>query len=168
LGRSRGGLSTKIHLLADARCRPVTTVTTAGQRHDSLAFELVMDKVCVPRPGPGRPRTRPDEVQADKAYSSKAIRAHLRRRGIRATIPLKADQQAGRRRRGARGRLPGFDAEAYRQRNVVERAVNKLRNTRAVATRYDKRDFVYRGTIDVAAIRIWLRDPVTPDLRDTP
>lgn len=60
-----------------------------------------------------------------------------------------------------RGRLPGFDPETYRQRNVVERAVNKLRVTRAVATRYDKRDFVYRGTIDVASIRIWLRDPRT-------
>ena len=118
-----------------------------------------MDDLCVRRPGRGRPRRRPDEVLADKAYSNKAIRGHLRSRGIRATIPLKADQQAGRRRRGARGRLPGFDAEAYRQRNVVERAVNKLRGTRAVATRYDKRDFVYRGTIDVAAIRIWLRDP---------
>ena len=168
MGRSRGGLSTKIHLLADSRCRPITTVTTAGQRHDSLAFELVMDKVRVLRPGRGRPRRRPDEVQADKAYSSKAIRGHLRSRGIRATIPLKADQQAGRRRRGARGRLPGFDPEAYKQRNVVERAVNKLRGTRAVATRYDKRDFVYRGTIDVAAIRIWLRDPVPPHMRDTP
>lgn len=146
----------------------MTTVTTAGQRHDSLAFELVMDKVCVLRRGPGRPRRRPDEVQADKAYSSKGIRDQLRRRGIKATIPLKADQLPGRRRRGSRGRLPAFDPEAYRQRNVVERAVNKLRDTRAVATRYDKRDFVYRGTIDVAAIRIWLRDPVPADLRDTP
>jgi len=168
LGRSRGGLSTKIHLLADSRCRPLGTVTTAGQRHDSLAFEILMDDLCVLRPGRGRPRTRPDELLADKAYSNKAIRAHLRSRGIRATIPLKADQQVGRRRRGARGRLPGFDSDSYRQRNVVERAVNKLRGTRAVATRYDKRDFVYRGTIDVAAIRIWLRDPVSTDLRDRP
>jgi transposase len=121
----------------------------------------------VTRHGPGRPRTRPNELLADKAYSSKAIRGHLRRRGIRATIPLKSDQQAGRRRRGRRGRLPGFDADSYRERNVVERAVNKLRCTRAVATRYDKRDFIYRGTIDVASIRIWLRDPVPPDIRDT-
>jgi transposase len=146
-------------------------LTTAGQRHDSVAFELVMGKVRVARPGRGRPRRRPDELQADKAYSSRAIRGHLRNRGIRATIPLKVDQQpgqqTGRRRRGTRGRLPGFDPEAYKQRNVVERAVNKLRNTRAVATRYDKRDFVYRGTIDVAAIRIWLRDPVPTDIRDT-
>jgi len=126
-----------------------------------------MERLRVARHGPGRPRTRPDELLADKAYSSRAIRSHCRDRRIRATIPVKADQQAGRRRRGARGRLPAFDADSYRQRNVVERAVNKLRATRAVATRYDKRDFIYRGTIDVAAIRIWLRDPVTTDLRDT-
>ena len=142
-------------------------ITTAGQRHDSQAFELLMDDLCVKRPGRGRPRRRPDALLADKAYSNKAIRSHLRDRRITAVIPLKSDQQIGRRRRGTRGRLPGFDPEAYRQRNVVERAVNKLRNTRAVATRYDKRDFIYRGTIDVAAIRIWLRDPTPPDMRDT-
>lgn len=127
-----------------------------------------MDDLRIGRQGPGRPRTRPDALLADKAYSNKAIRGHLRDRGIKAVIPLKADQQPGRRRRGTRGRLPAFDAETYRHRNTVERAVNKLRGTRAVATRYDKRDFVYRGTIDVAAIRIWLRDPVQPDMRDTP
>ena len=127
-----------------------------------------MNDLRVDRPGPGRPRTRPDALLADKAYSNKAIRGHLRNRGIKAVIPLKADQQAGRRRRGTRGRLPAFDAQVYRERNVVERAVNKLRGTRAVATRYDKRDFVYRGTIDVAAIRIWLRDPAQPHMRDTP
>jgi transposase len=168
LCRSRGGLSTKIHLAADSRCRPLSTVTTAGQRHDALAVELVLDKICVKRPGRGRPRTRPDDLLADKAYSSKAIRQYCRDRGIRATIPLKADQLAARQRRGTGGRLPDFDRHKYKQRNVVERAVNKLRGTRAVATRYDKRDFVYRGTIDVTAIRIWLRDPVNKDLRDTP
>ncbi len=104
-------------------------MTTAGQRHDSLAFEHLMNNMSVLRPGRGRPRRRPDELLADKAYSSKAIRGHLRSRGIRATIPLKSDQQAGRRGRGARGRLPGFDANSYKQRNVVERAVNKLRLT---------------------------------------
>jgi len=129
LGRCRGGLSTKIHLLADSRCRPLRTITTAGQRHDSLAFELLMDDLRVGRHGPGRPRTRPDALFADKAYSNKAIRGHLRARGIKAVIPLKADQQAGRRRRGTRGRLPAFDAQVYRERNVVERAVNKLRGT---------------------------------------
>jgi len=64
LGRSRGGLSTKLHLLADHRCRPLARVTTAGQRHDSLAFEALMARLRIERRGPGRPRTRPDRVLA--------------------------------------------------------------------------------------------------------
>jgi transposase len=60
----------------------------------------------------------------------------------------------------AGGRSPVFDAEGYKERNVVERALNKLKGHRAVARRYDKRDYIFRGTIDVASIRIWLRDPV--------
>jgi len=87
LGRSRGGLASKVHLLADARCRPLARVTSAGQRHDSLAFLPLMDRLKVTRAGPGRPRTRPGRLLGDKAYSSAAIRAHLRQRGIKATIP---------------------------------------------------------------------------------
>jgi transposase len=136
-------------------------VTSPGQRHDSLAFTPVMSRLKVARRGPGRPRTRPGRVLGDKAYSSAAIRAHLRRRGIKTVIPEPADQARNRHRRGRRGgRPPAFDKEAYKQRNTVERAFCKLRQHRAVATRYDKRDFVWRGTIDVASIRIWLRDPV--------
>ena len=127
-----------------------------------------MAALRIARRGRGRPRTRPGRVLADKAYSSKAIRAYLRRRKIKATIPEPADQIANRARRGRRGgRPPAFDPEAYRLRNVVERTINKLKQYRAVATRYDKRDFVFRGTVDVAAIRIWLRDP-SHDPRDTP
>jgi transposase len=108
-------------------------------------------------------------VLSDKAYSSQAIRHHLSRRGIKAVIPLKDDQRAARAKRGsAGGRPPAFDPARYRDRNTVERAVNKLRAHRAVATRYDKRDYVYRGTLTVAAIVIWLRDPAPDPLRDTP
>ena len=169
LGRSRGGLSTKLHLAADARSRPLGFITTLGQRHDSVAFELTLAQVAVGRIGGGRPRTRPDAVLCDKAYSSRAIREHLSRRKIKAVIAIKDDQHTARLRKGSRGgRPPGFDKIRYRDRNTVERAVNKLRAHRAVATRYDKRDYVYGGTVTVASIWIWLRDPVPDQLRDTP
>src|SRR4051794_9503776 len=143
-------------------------MVTAGQAGDSPQFAAVLAGIRVPRPGPGRPRTRPDRVLADKAYSSVAIRTALRARGIKATIPSKANELAGRRRRGRKaGRPPAFDEQAYKVRNVVERTINKLRQTRADATRYDKREFIYLGTIDVASIRIWLRDPPKTDSRDT-
>ena len=162
LGRSRGGLTTKVHVAADRRCRPVARVITSGQRHDSIAFTAVMDRIRIHRRGPGRPRTRPARILADKAYSNRAIRSSLRRRGIQASIPEPADQQAHRARRGPRGgRPPTFDAATYKQRNVVERCINKLKQLRAVATRYDKREYMYQETVDVASIRIWLRDPVS-------
>ena len=99
---------------------------------------------------------------ADKAYSSRANRAWLRRHHITAVIPVKEDQKEHRRRRGrAGGRPPVFDPGWYKKRNTVERCFSKLKQFRAVATRYDKRERIYQGTIDVASIRIWLRDPVT-------
>jgi transposase len=113
-------------------------------------------RVARPR---GRPRTRPDRVLADKAYSSKAIRDHLRRRGIGAVIPEPADQKAHRKRRGARGGRPvAFDKTAYRGRNVIERAFNGFKNWRGLATRYDKHAVVYRGGLILAASLIWLAD----------
>jgi len=75
LGRSRGGLTTKIHLAADGRCRPLSLLLTPGQRADCTQFEPVMDKIHVPRLGPGRSRRAPDSVAADKAYSNSKIRA---------------------------------------------------------------------------------------------
>ncbi len=94
---------------------------------------------------------------ADKGYSSRTIREHLRGRGIAATIPERADQQANRRRRGpAGGRPPSFDPVAYRRRNVVERCFNRLKQYRAIATRYDKTATSYRGMLDLATLLIWL------------
>lgn len=162
-------MTTKIHLAADQRCRPLVVVTSEGQRHDSVAFETVLDRLVVDRVGRGRPRNRPDWVLADKAYSSRSNRAYLAGRKIKAAIPIKDNHAAARRRKGRQaGRPPAFDSVRYRDRNTVERAVNKLRETRAVATRYDKRDYIYRGTIAVAAIRIWLRNPAESALSDTP
>jgi transposase len=113
--------------VADGRCRPLAFVLTAGQAGDAPAFTDVMARLRVPRPR-GRPRTRPDLVLADKAYSSREIRDHLRKRGIRAVIPERADQQANRKRRGqAGGRPPAFDRQAYKQRNTVERSINRLK-----------------------------------------
>jgi transposase len=115
----------------------------------------------------GRPRIRPARLLGDRAYSIRAIRADLRRRRIAVTIPERVDQQANRRKRGiAGGRPPVFDAERYKQRNTVERAVGKLKQFRAVATRYDKRAFMYLATVDITTIKIWLRD-LARDPRDT-
>lgn len=131
---------------------------TAGQQADCTQFEAVLEKIRVPRKRLGRPRKKPDSVAADKAYSNGPCRTYLRRRGIRHTIPEKTDSQAARQRKGSRGgRPPAFDEERYKKRNTVERAINKLKQARAVATRYDKRGYVFLGTVTAAATIIWLR-----------
>lgn len=152
-------MTTKVHLLADLRSRPLARVTTAGQRGDALGFAPLMSRLRICRAGPGRPRTRPGRLLGDKAYSSRAIRSHLRRRKIQAVIAEPADQTAHRRRRGpAGGRPPGFDPAAYLLRNTTERCMNNVKGHRAVAMRTDKRAYIFEGTIDVASIRIWTRD----------
>ncbi|WP_415924789.1 IS5 family transposase [Streptomyces sp. AK08-01B] len=157
-GRSRGGFTSKLHLSADGRCRPLSLVATPGQRADCTQFESVLEKIRVPRIGAGRPRKKPNSLAADKAYSNGPCRQYLRRQGIRHTIPEKTDSQAARRRKGSRGgRPPGFDSERYKKRNTIERAINKLKQARAVGTRYDKRGYIFLGTATVAALMIWLR-----------
>ncbi|MFJ3955806.1 IS5 family transposase [Streptomyces sp. Je 1-4] len=158
LGRSRGGLSTKVHLASDGRARPLALVVTAGQAGDAPAFEAVMARIRVPRAGLGRPRTRPTAVLADRAYSSRAIRRHLRRRGIRSVISQPTDQIGHRQRRGRLGgRPPAFDAEAYKQRNTVERCINRLKQWRGLAMRTDKLAIAYQAALHLAAILIWAR-----------
>ena len=129
LGRSRGGLSTKIHQLCDGRGRPLVLLLGPGQAHDSPMFAHLLAGLRVPRLGPGRPRTTPQAALADRAYSAKATRHALRARGIRTVIPERSDQIQGRRRRGAKGGRP---------------------------VSYDKLALTYRGAVVLAAIVIWL------------
>lgn len=133
-------------------------VITGGQRNDGAMLAHVLAEIHVPRLGAGRPRTRPDAIIADRAYTSGVTRTELRRRGIRIVIPEKSDQITGRKRRGRRGgRPPGFDADAYRGRNVVERSFALAKQWRGLATRYDKLAITYRAAVTISAILTWLR-----------
>ena len=131
-------------------------VVTPGQRHGSAQLEGLLDAVRIRRPerSPGRPRKRPEHLLADRGYSFEGCRQVLRRRGIPHTIPERKDQKE--RRAGRPGRRPSFDREAYRRRNVVERCVNRLKQWRAIATRYEKRAVNYRAMVIIASLMMWL------------
>lgn len=143
-----------MHLAVDGRGLPLSIVVTPGQRHDSTQLQMVLDTIRVPREGAGRPRKRPEHLVADKGYSYPTCRRLLRGRGIPHTIPHRSDQR--RRRAASTGRKPGFDKEVYRGRNVVERCINRLKQWRAITTRYDKRALNYRAGIIIASLILWL------------
>lgn len=126
----------------------MTILVTAGQRNERSVFEDLMETGSVKRAGRrGRPRIRPERVVGDKGYSSGKIRAYLRARGIGAVIA----RQKNEKRVGVR-----FDKEAYRERNVVERTINRLKQFRRVATRYEKRAVNYKAMLIIAAVVLWL------------
>lgn len=158
LGRSRGGLSTKIHLSADGKARPLSLVLSEGQRNESLYLEPVLDAIRVPKSGRGRPRKRPKRLRCDKGYSHGRCRKALKRRGIPAMIPERRDQRERREAKGQRGGRPVvFVALQYAERNLVERCILRLKRFRRVATRYDKRADAYMAFVTLAAIMLWLK-----------
>ncbi len=136
MGRSRGGLTTKIHALVDACGLPILLKLTEGQANDGRSAQDMLDTV-----GCG------DVLLADATYDSNALHETLAARGARANVKPMPN----------RLKPPPFDRPLYRQRNLVERFFNKLKHFRPVATRYDKRDDNYIASVKLASIRIWMR-----------
>ncbi|GIG68453.1 transposase [Phytomonospora endophytica] len=136
----------------------MSILITPGQAGDNPMLFPLLEAIAVPTGKPGWPRRKPDLLIADKGYAHDSTRVRLRRRGIKHVIPERSDQTARRASKGSRGgRPPSFDRDAYRQRNVVERAFNRLKQWRDLATRYAKRASIYQASLTIAAIMIWLR-----------
>jgi transposase len=136
MGRSRGGLTTKIHALVDANGNPIAVKLTEGQAHDGRSARDLLETL-----GAGQ------ILLADRAYDSDALRASLAERGAWANVKPMPN----------RVNVPAFSAFLYRYRNLVERFFNKIKHFRAVATRFEKHDANYLAVVKLAAARIWMR-----------
>jgi transposase len=126
--------------------KPLVLLLTAGQRHEQTAFEALMVAGSVRRHGRGRPRHRPGRLVGDKGYSGRRVRRYLRRHGIAVAIPYRHNERWGR----------PVDHATYRERNRVERCINRLKQFRRVATRYEKLAVNYLAMVTIAAILLWL------------
>lgn len=156
IGRSRGGLTTKNHLVCDGRARALAFVLTPGQAADTSMLIDTLSEIRVPG-RTGRPRSRPERVPADKGYPSKANRTWLRERGTATTIPERDDQIAHRRKHPGRPIDFGREQkERYKRRNVAERCFNKLKQWRGIAMRSDKTARNYHSAICLAATLQWV------------
>ncbi len=131
---------------AEQHGKPLVLLVSPGQAADLHYVAPLLEQGAVPRSGPGRPALRPDRVVGDKGYSYRVVRRYLQRRGIGRVIPRRRDQ----------GRHGPFDRVAYRSRNRVERLINRLKQWRRVATRYEKRACNYLAMVTLAAILLWL------------
>jgi transposase len=136
MGRSRGGLTTKIHALVDGNGNPIALKLTEGQAHDGRSAADMLDDL-----GPGQ------ILLADRAYDSDALRKRLSQQGAWANVKPMPN----------RVNIPAFSPFLYRYRNLVERFFNKLKQFRHIATRYDKLGATFFAFIQLASIRIFLR-----------
>lgn len=141
MGRSRGGLSTKIHLRVDGKGQVITFLLTPGQQHEMSVAKDLMDQGWIKQAN-GKNRLRPRRIVGDKGYTSKEFRHFLHQRGIRYTIPRRSNEK----RKGQ------FDKKVYRERNKVERLFSRLKEFRRIATRYEKRAANYAAMLTIAAI----------------
>ena len=138
----------------DGKGRPLSVVLSPGQRNGGTQLEAVLDAIRVPRSGRGWPRKRPERLLADQGYGKGLYRRMLKARSVPNTIPERSDHREWRAKRS--GRPLVFDANLYARRNVVERCLNRLKQWRGIATRYEKRAVNYRAMVVIASLMIWL------------
>jgi len=153
LGRSVGGFSTKLHLVAEGRGVPLNATVTPGQTHESTQFEAVLQPIAIRRRHTGRVRRHPRRVAGDRAYHAQRIRYWLHARGIHAVIPPRRTRT----KHPKRGRPITYNRTWYRGRNVIERCVGWLKEWRSVATRFDKLAVNYLQTVKLAFLMRYLR-----------